>query len=248
MSVYSLRERKKKPFGGQRDDGEEKLPNAQQAAGVSALAFAVGGALPLLVGGFIGLHWVQMGVVLAVSSLELAGLRVAEAVLGGSPMAISTVRGVVGGWAATMRSNRSGKTKIIYFFQCKKKKFRALIRAIARAATPPSAPGANDGLVSVSSLMLGRERKKKPFGGQADDSEEYLPNALQAPGVSTLAFAVGGVLPLLAGGFIGLRWVRMGVVLVRSSLELAGLREGAEPRFSLGAGRQSDFWIRVGPN
>ncbi|KAF3790421.1 hypothetical protein EJ110_NYTH16589 [Nymphaea thermarum] len=152
---------------------------------------------------------------------------------------------------------------------------------MARAAPPPSAPGANDGLVSVSSLMLGvgavnpaspamvvsgladlvagacsmamaefifvyskRERKKKPFGGQADDSEEYLPNALQAPGVSTLAFAVGGVLPLLAGGFIGLRWVRMGVVLVRSSLELAGLREGAEPRFSLGAARQSDLWIR----
>ncbi|KAF3790423.1 hypothetical protein EJ110_NYTH16591 [Nymphaea thermarum] len=39
----------------------------------------------------------------------------------------------------------------------------------------------------------------------------------------------------------------MGVVLVVSSLELAALRKGAEPRFSLAAGRQSDLWIQAGP-
>ncbi|KAF3790419.1 hypothetical protein EJ110_NYTH16585 [Nymphaea thermarum] len=77
LRLYSHRERKKKPFGGQADNGEEKLPNALQAAGVSTLAFAAGGVLRLSADGFIGLHWVRMGVVLAVSSLVLAGSRVA---------------------------------------------------------------------------------------------------------------------------------------------------------------------------
>ncbi|KAF3790422.1 Vacuolar iron transporter-like protein 4 [Nymphaea thermarum] len=100
LRLNSHRERKKKPFGSQADNGEEKLPNALQAAGVSALVFTAGGVLRLPAGGFIGLHWVRMGVVLAVSSLELAGSRVAGAVVGGSSVAKSTVTGVVGGWVA----------------------------------------------------------------------------------------------------------------------------------------------------
>ncbi|XP_031498399.1 vacuolar iron transporter homolog 2-like [Nymphaea colorata] len=107
VSVYSQldielaqREREKKAFGREADDGAEKLPNPLQAAGASALAFAVGAVLPLLAGGFIGPHWVRIGVVAAVSSLALAGFGVAGALLGGSPVARSTVRVLVGGWAA----------------------------------------------------------------------------------------------------------------------------------------------------
>ncbi|CAN6466118.1 unnamed protein product [Victoria cruziana] len=106
VSVYSQldielaqREREKKAL---ELDGAEKLPSPLQAAGASALAFAVGAVLPLLAGGFIAPHWVRIGVVAAVSSLALAGFGAAGAVLGGSPVARSTVRVLVGGWAAML--------------------------------------------------------------------------------------------------------------------------------------------------
>ncbi|KAJ8511757.1 hypothetical protein OPV22_002191 [Ensete ventricosum] len=125
--------------------------------------------------------------------------------------------------------------------------------------------GANDGLVSVASLMLGvgavgqndkamlvsglaglvagacsmaigefvsvyaqydievaeRERRRRN-GGKEEEEEGNLPNPLLAAAASALAFSLGAVLPLLAGGFIRSWGVRVGVVCAVSSLGLAG--------------------------
>ncbi|RZR84320.1 hypothetical protein BHM03_00011111 [Ensete ventricosum] len=125
--------------------------------------------------------------------------------------------------------------------------------------------GANDGLVSVASLMLGvgavghsakamlvsglaglvagacsmaigefvsvyaqydievaeRERRRQD-GGKEEEEEANLPNPLLAAAASALAFSLGAVLPLLAGGFIRSWGVRVGVVCAVSSLGLAG--------------------------
>lgn len=127
--------------------------------------------------------------------------------------------------------------------------------------------GANDGLVSVASLMIGvgavnqtakamlvsglaglvagacsmaigefvsvyaqydievaqMERESLESGGsEAGKEKEGLPNPLMAAGASALAFGLGAVLPLLAGGFIRSWGARVGVVCAVSSLGLAG--------------------------
>ncbi|CAD5195282.1 unnamed protein product [Musa acuminata subsp. malaccensis] len=123
--------------------------------------------------------------------------------------------------------------------------------------------GANDGLVSVASLMVGvgavgqsakamlvsglaglvagacsmaigefvsvyaqydievaeRERRRQDCGSEEEGS---LPNPLLAAVASALAFSLGAVLPLLAGGFIRSWGVRVGAVCAVSSLGLAG--------------------------
>ncbi|XP_010934147.1 vacuolar iron transporter homolog 2-like [Elaeis guineensis] len=127
--------------------------------------------------------------------------------------------------------------------------------------------GANDGLVSVASLMIGvgavnqtakamlvsglaglvagacsmaigefvsvyaqydievaqMERESlESSGSEAGKEKESLPNPLMAAGASALAFGMGALLPLLAGGFIRSWGVRVGVVCAVSSLGLAG--------------------------
>ncbi|XP_020080810.1 vacuolar iron transporter homolog 2-like [Ananas comosus] len=132
--------------------------------------------------------------------------------------------------------------------------------------------GANDGLVSVASLMIGvgavnqtaramlvsgmaglvagacsmaigefvsvyaqydiqvaqmkRESSRSSNGdcsnGRREKKEESLPNPLLAAGASALAFALGAMLPLLAGGFIKAWGVRVGAVCAASSVGLAG--------------------------
>ncbi|KAG1354524.1 vacuolar iron transporter [Cocos nucifera] len=128
--------------------------------------------------------------------------------------------------------------------------------------------GANDGLVSVASLMIGvgavnqtakamlvsglaglvagacsmaigefvsvyaqydievaqmkRESLESRESSNKEKEKESLPNPLMAAGASALAFAVGGLSPLLAGGFIKSWGVRVGVVCSASSLGLAG--------------------------
>ncbi|KAG1362222.1 vacuolar iron transporter [Cocos nucifera] len=127
--------------------------------------------------------------------------------------------------------------------------------------------GANDGLVSVASLMIGvgavnqtakamlvsglaglvagacsmaigefvsvyaqydievaqMERESlESSGSEAGKEKESLPNPLMAAGASALAFGMGALLPLLAGGFIRSWDVRVGVVCAVSSLGLAG--------------------------
>ncbi|KAK1296595.1 hypothetical protein QJS10_CPB15g00838 [Acorus calamus] len=81
---------------------KEKLPSPAQAAGASALAFALGALLPLLAGGFIKPWGARLGTVCGVSSLGLAGFGAVGAVLGGANVAKSATRVLVGGWVAML--------------------------------------------------------------------------------------------------------------------------------------------------
>nr|CAD1818005.1 unnamed protein product [Ananas comosus var. bracteatus] len=77
-----------------------QLPSPVQAAVASALAFSVGGAVPLLAAGFITSYKVRMMVVAAAVTVALLGFGIAGAVLGRAPVGRSCVRVVVGGWLA----------------------------------------------------------------------------------------------------------------------------------------------------
>ena len=79
---------------------EEKLPNPFQAALASALAFAVGAAVPLLGAAFINDYKVRLGVVVAVVSLALLVFGGLGAVLGKAPVVKSSLRVLIGGWLA----------------------------------------------------------------------------------------------------------------------------------------------------
>ncbi|MQM02923.1 hypothetical protein Taro_035695 [Colocasia esculenta] len=95
---------KKNTEGGREVSEEEKetLPSPLQAAGASALAFALGGVLPLLAGGFIRSWGVRVGVVCGMTSVGLAGFGAAGGFLGGAPMSKSAIRVLVGGWLAML--------------------------------------------------------------------------------------------------------------------------------------------------
>uniref|UniRef100_A0A0E0KTA6 Vacuolar iron transporter n=1 Tax=Oryza punctata TaxID=4537 RepID=A0A0E0KTA6_ORYPU len=80
----------------------ENLPSPTQAAFASALAFAVGGLLPLLTGGFIKQWGPRVGVVCASTSAGLAGFGAAGAYLGGANMVRSGTRVLLGGWLAML--------------------------------------------------------------------------------------------------------------------------------------------------
>ncbi|KAK1296596.1 hypothetical protein QJS10_CPB15g00837 [Acorus calamus] len=84
------------------EEKEKKLPSPAQAAGASALAFALGALLPLLAGGFIKPWGARLGTVCGVSSLGLAGFGAVGAVLGGANVAKSATRVLVGGWVAML--------------------------------------------------------------------------------------------------------------------------------------------------
>ncbi|KAF0893732.1 hypothetical protein E2562_029407 [Oryza meyeriana var. granulata] len=80
----------------------ENLPSPTQAAFASALAFAVGGLLPLLTGGLIKPWGARVGAVCAASSAGLAGFGAAGAYLGGANMVRSGTRVLLGGWLAML--------------------------------------------------------------------------------------------------------------------------------------------------
>ncbi|GMP39150.1 hypothetical protein CsSME_00010103 [Camellia sinensis var. sinensis] len=108
--------------------------------------------------------------------------------------------------------------------------------------------GANDGLVSIASLMMGVGAIKKDvkvmvltgFAGlvagacsmaigefvsvysqlDIEFEKEKLPNPIQAATASALAFTVGAIVPLLAAAFIENHRVRLGVVVAAVSLAL----------------------------
>ncbi|RWR87757.1 vacuolar iron transporter 2-like protein [Cinnamomum micranthum f. kanehirae] len=66
-------------------------------------------------------------------------------------------------------------------------------------------------------------RRKRESGEEPGDEEMgNLPSPARAALASFLAFAIGALLPLLAGGFIHARWVRIVVVCGVSSLALVG--------------------------
>ncbi|KAL1564673.1 vacuolar iron transporter 4-like [Salvia divinorum] len=102
VSVYTQLDVEKAQMKREKGMGEEreKLPNPWQAAAASALAFSLGGVVPLLAAAFIADHKVRMGVVVAATTLGLAGFGGVGAVLGGTKVVRSCVRVVVGGWMA----------------------------------------------------------------------------------------------------------------------------------------------------
>ncbi|XP_022762250.1 vacuolar iron transporter homolog 4-like [Durio zibethinus] len=82
------------------DTKKQSLPNPWQAAGASALAFAVGAVIPLVAAVFINVYVVRLVVVVAVASLALLAFGALGALLGGAPMLKASLRVLVGGWLA----------------------------------------------------------------------------------------------------------------------------------------------------
>ncbi|KAI6701683.1 hypothetical protein NL676_016007 [Syzygium grande] len=79
---------------------KEKLPSPWQAAGASALAFAVGAMVPLLAAAFIKEYHIRLAVVIVAVSMALIGFGWLSAVLGNAPVVKSASRVLVGGWLA----------------------------------------------------------------------------------------------------------------------------------------------------
>ncbi|KAB1206950.1 hypothetical protein CJ030_MR7G008134 [Morella rubra] len=96
------RERKSNNTGEDKeaDTEKKKLPNPVQAAFASALAFSMGGLVPLLAAAFIRKHKARLAVVAAVASLTLVIFGMIGANLGRSPVGRSCARVLVGGWMA----------------------------------------------------------------------------------------------------------------------------------------------------
>ncbi|KAL6220842.1 hypothetical protein ACLB2K_008596 [Fragaria x ananassa] len=81
-------------------DEEDSLPSPHKAASASALAFLCGSLVPLLSAMFISKNLVRMMVVVVVTSVALALFGAIGARMGGSPVRISAIRVLVGGWIA----------------------------------------------------------------------------------------------------------------------------------------------------
>ncbi|XP_059311255.1 vacuolar iron transporter homolog 4-like [Lycium ferocissimum] len=93
------------------EDKKEGLPNPFLAAIASAVAFSLGGIIPIVAAGFIPNHKVRMSVVVAVVSLALFVFGGVGAVLGKSPAVRSCARVLIGGWMAMAIT--FGLTKLI---------------------------------------------------------------------------------------------------------------------------------------
>lgn len=84
------------------DEDKEPLANPWLAAGASALAFSIGGLLPLLAGAFLKAWGVRLGVVGGVSSLGLVAFGAIGALLGGTKPYKGALRVLIGGWLAML--------------------------------------------------------------------------------------------------------------------------------------------------
>ncbi|KAJ4800343.1 Vacuolar iron transporter [Rhynchospora pubera] len=84
------------------DEDKEPLANPLLAAGASALAFSIGGILPLLAGAFIQSWGVRLGVVLAVTSFALLAFGWLGGRFGGAKPYKSALRVLIGGWMAML--------------------------------------------------------------------------------------------------------------------------------------------------
>lgn len=80
------------------DDKEEALPNPYKAAAASALAFLCGSAVPLTAAMATSQHRARIWVIIVVTSTALALFGGLGALLGGSPIKISAMRILIGGW------------------------------------------------------------------------------------------------------------------------------------------------------
>ncbi|KAK4757520.1 hypothetical protein SAY87_018821 [Trapa incisa] len=79
---------------------KRKLPSPWQAAGASALAFAVGALVPLLAALFISSYKMRLLAVVAAVSVALLVFGWMSAMLGKAPVVKSSLRVLVGGWVA----------------------------------------------------------------------------------------------------------------------------------------------------
>ncbi|KAF5190032.1 Vacuolar iron transporter family protein [Thalictrum thalictroides] len=82
------------------DDRYEALPSPLKAGGASAVSFLCGAIIPLLSAMFINDHKIRIVALILVSSIALAMFGGIGAHLGGSPVRISAMRVLVGGWIA----------------------------------------------------------------------------------------------------------------------------------------------------
>ncbi|KAJ9538137.1 hypothetical protein OSB04_030870 [Centaurea solstitialis] len=148
VSVYSQRDvevaQMKRDARNNKESENEALPNPIQAAAASALAFMLGAIVPLLAAAFIVDHKVRLGVVVATVSLALVVFGWIGAILGKTPVMKSCLRILIGGWMAMAIT--FGLTKWIEEDIDYSQRGQWLRAAVL---------GATDGLVSVSSLMMG---------------------------------------------------------------------------------------------
>jgi len=84
------------------DDEDVSLPNPFQAACASALAFCVGGMVPLLSAAFITDYIIRVVVMGGASSVALALFGAVGAYYGQSPMVKGSLRVLIGGWMAML--------------------------------------------------------------------------------------------------------------------------------------------------
>jgi VIT1/CCC1 family predicted Fe2+/Mn2+ transporter len=82
------------------DDGEEVLTNPYKAAVASGVSFFIGSCVPLLSAVLVAQNVVRIVVIAVVASIALAFFGGFGAYLGGSPIRISAVRILLGGWIA----------------------------------------------------------------------------------------------------------------------------------------------------
>ncbi|KAL2491010.1 Vacuolar iron transporter4 [Abeliophyllum distichum] len=102
IEIAQMKRKKRMTNNGQNAEEmeKEKLPNPWQAAMASALAFSLGAVVPLLAAAFIANYKVRLGVVVAAVTLALFAFGGVGAVMGGTTVARSCPRVVVGGWMA----------------------------------------------------------------------------------------------------------------------------------------------------
>ncbi|KAL4182725.1 hypothetical protein AMTRI_Chr11g94590 [Amborella trichopoda] len=105
VSVYSQVDIEVAQLEREREGAEEERegmrhPSPSQAALASAVAFALGAAVPILGAAFVRQPGVRVGMVAVAATAAMVGFGVAGAVLGKTPVLRSCARVVVGGWLA----------------------------------------------------------------------------------------------------------------------------------------------------
>ncbi|KAK2986942.1 hypothetical protein RJ640_009085 [Escallonia rubra] len=143
---------------------KEQLPNPMQAAIASALAFSLGAMVPLMAASFIRDHKARLGTVVAAVSLALVVFGGVGAKFGRTPVVRSCARVLVGGWTAMAITFWLTKLIGSYVFMASLHNTQSAVQKTdteefdysQRAQWLRAAVlGANDGLVSVASLMMG---------------------------------------------------------------------------------------------
>lgn len=80
------------------DGKEEALPDPYKAAAASALAFLCGSVVPLVAAVAISQHRTRIVIIMVVTTIALVLFGGLGALLGGSPIRLSAMRVLIGGW------------------------------------------------------------------------------------------------------------------------------------------------------